>query len=217
MVRDQASGSDCTTGALVAKATAGDRAALEELLINHSTDLAHHITGNLPPAIQSQVSVDDILQQVFVDVFRGIKGFTSRSEGPFVSWLRRIADRHLQDALKQFVRENRAGPCHRPGGKANGQGSSVADLVDLLSASGDSPSGYAARCEAVQAVQVGIAGLPADQRDAVRLHLLQGISVGETAALMDRTTDAVRGLVYRAKRRLRAIMRQSSLWLSKKG
>ncbi|OHB76630.1 MAG: hypothetical protein A2W31_10525 [Planctomycetes bacterium RBG_16_64_10] len=205
-----------TTDALVAKATAGDRAALEELLITHSAELAHHITGNLPPALRGQVSVDDILQQVFVDVFCGIKGFASRSEGSFVTWLRRIADSHLRDALKKVTREQRAGPHCQPSGKPNGRSSSVADLVDLLSASGASPSGSAARHEAVQAVHVGIAGLPEDQRAAVRLHVLQGMSLGETAARMDRTTDAVRGLVYRAKRRLRGMLRQSSLWLSKK-
>ena len=158
-------------------------AALEELLITHSIELARHITGNLPPALQSQVGVDDILQQVYVDVFRGMTGFASRSEEAFVAWLQRIADSRLRDALKKVTREKRAETYRRVGRTADDQSSSVVELVDLLSASGALPSGSAARHEAVQAVQVGIAGLPQDQRDAVRLHVLQGLSLGETAAL----------------------------------
>jgi RNA polymerase sigma factor (sigma-70 family) len=70
--------------------------------------------------------------------------------------------------------------------------------------------------EAVQAVHVGLAGLPDDQREAIRLHYLDGASVKETAAAMERSPDAVRGLLHRAKQALRNTLGRSSRWLSKK-
>ena len=179
----------CSAGAtneLIAKATSGDRAAIEELLIAHSTRLSRHIARQLPPALQSTVSVDDIQQLTFVEVFRSITEFSPRSKRSFVAWLKTIADSRLQDARKGLARKKREGPHRQAVGLTAGGSSSVADLVDLLPGSGRTPSGSAARHEAIQAVQVGIAGLSEDQRDAVRLQLLEGKSLQETATAMDR-------------------------------
>ncbi|MCA9167929.1 MAG: hypothetical protein KDB23_09690, partial [Planctomycetales bacterium] len=57
--------------------------------------------------------------------------------------------------------------------------------------------------EAVQAVEDAIAALPDDHRLAVRLRLLEGKSLEETAQLMDRTPGAVQGLIDRAKKTMR--------------
>jgi len=65
-------------------------------------------------------------------------------------------------------------------------------------------------------VQVGIAGLPDDQREAIWLHHLSGKSIEETAAAMDRTPASVRGLLQRARQALRDALVRSTLWLSKK-
>ncbi len=58
--------------------------------------------------------------------------------------------------------------------------------------------------------------LPDDQREAIRLRYLSGRSLEETAAAMQRSPGAVRGLVQRAKQALRGAMVRSTLWLSKK-
>jgi RNA polymerase sigma factor (sigma-70 family) len=73
-----------------------------------------------------------------------------------------------------------------------------------------------ARRDAVLAVQVAVAGLPADQREAVRLHLLEGKSLQETAVAMDRTKSAVRSLIHRGKQKLSEALGRASLWFSSK-
>jgi DNA-directed RNA polymerase specialized sigma24 family protein len=45
--------------------------------------------------------------------------------------------------------------------------------------------------------------------------VLQGKDFDEVARQMDRSPDAVRGLLYRAKKELRAQMGRSSLYLSR--
>jgi RNA polymerase sigma-70 factor (ECF subfamily) len=65
------------------------------------------------------------------------------------------------------------------------------------------------------ALQIGLATLPPDQRQAIRLHFLEQLSVPETSAAMSRSTDAVRGLLERGKKRLRAFLGRSSIWFSK--
>ena len=93
---------------------------------------------------------------------------------------------------------------------------SMADLVEMLSGGGRSPSQSAARREAVAAMQAGIAALPDDQRQAVRLHHLSGKTLEETATMMDRTPGAVRGLLRRANEALREALVRATLWLSTK-
>ena len=68
--------------------------------------------------------------------------------------------------------------------------------------------------EAEQAIRVAIAGLPADQADAIHLRYLQGKSVAEIAADTGRTEGAVRGLIHRGKLSLAEAMERSSRWLS---
>ena len=65
-------------------------------------------------------------------------------------------------------------------------------------------------------MQVGIVGLPGDQRQAVCLRYLSGMSLQETAVEMGRTPNAIRSLVHRAKQRLHHALRRSSLWFDKK-
>ena len=89
-------------------------------------------------------------------------------------------------------------------------------LVELLSGSIHTPSQSVAVREATQALQVALAGLPDDQRDAIRMRFLDGLSLEETATRMQRTTNAVRGLVHRAKQALRDAMGRSSRWFSTK-
>ena len=68
--------------------------------------------------------------------------------------------------------------------------------------------------EAVGAIRVGIAGLPDDQREAIRLHVLEGRSLAETAAAMNRSPGAVRALIHRGKQQLRDGLGRASVWLS---
>ena len=89
-------------------------------------------------------------------------------------------------------------------------------LVEQLSDHGSTPSGNAARNEAVHAVRVGLAGLPSAQREAIQLHDLDGRSLGETAAKMDRSPGAVRGLLQRARQSLRQTLGRSSRWFPRK-
>jgi RNA polymerase sigma factor (sigma-70 family) len=85
-------------------------------------------------------------------------------------------------------------------------------LAALLSDRGDSPSQAAARSEVVQAVHIGLASLPDDQREAVRRRYVERQDYIAAAKAMDRSPEAVRSLVYRAKQSLRDFMGRSSRW-----
>jgi DNA-directed RNA polymerase specialized sigma24 family protein len=77
--------------ALVVKAVAGDTESLERLLYQHFSPLAGHLGRKIPQWAQSLVSVDDIVQQTFVHVFRDIGRFQPRDDGSLAAWLKSIA------------------------------------------------------------------------------------------------------------------------------
>jgi RNA polymerase sigma-70 factor (ECF subfamily) len=201
-------------GELVAMAIAGDRPALERLLLDYCDRLARHIQQKLPASVRGVLGVEDVLQETFSQVFRDIGRFEPRSAESFFAWLRTVADHRLQDCLKELRRKKRGGDWAQIRKASEPEMSSVIDLVDMLSAREGTASRRIAGREAIQAVQVAIAGLTDDYRTAIRLRYLEGKSLAETAELMARTPAAVRGLLDRAKEKMREALGRASLYLS---
>ena len=200
----------------IARARSGDRAALEDLLLAHCSFITRHIGPKIPASVRGVLSVDDVLQQTFLEAFRSVYRFQPRTPNSFRVWLKTIADCQLQNMVKALTRKKRGGEfraINRAG--VDGENSLVA-LVEVLSGKLGTPSAAAIRREAIQAVQVGIAGLPDDQRTAIQMRYLEGKSLDQTAARMGRTPSAVRSLIHRAKQRLRETLGRSSRWFNPK-
>lgn len=200
--------------ALIMKAEAGDRTALGELLLLNYSELARYVALKLPVSVQGTLSADDILQQTFLRAFRGFQRLQQPTPRSFTAWLRRITENQLRSALTAQSRKKRGGEFRQLREPPAACGSSMAELVELLSDHSGTASHVMAKCEAVRAIQIGIAVLPDAQQRAVRLHLVEGKSLAETAAAMKRTPGAVSALVHRAKQNLRQTMGSSSKWLS---
>jgi len=200
--------------ALVEAAIAGERVALERLLLAHYDELAVHITAKLPARLQATQAVEDILQITFCQAFRDIAGFEPREGPTFGAWLAKIANNRLLDAIKQHDGPKRGGDWQRISENVRDE-SRILSLLDWIAAAEPSPSSIVARDEALQALHVALASLAPDERDAIRLRLLEGKSLEETAAVLGRTPDAVRGLVHRGKEHLQAAMGRASHWLKR--
>ena len=197
---------------LLSNAIAGDRAALHELLLVHYEPLLDEIAHRISPQIRGVLTADDIIQETFVYVIRHIDEFTPRTDESVYAWLKKIAEHRTQDAIRHLHRKKRGGDYRRAQTCALPHESSVADLVDMLSAGSHTPSRSAARHEAVAAVQQTIDALPDAYRQAVQLRLLAGKSLQETATVMNRSPRAVQGLVDRAKKKMRAALGRLSLY-----
>jgi RNA polymerase sigma-70 factor, ECF subfamily len=201
--------------ALVAAAVAGDRVALEQLLLAHYDHLERQISSKLPPRLQSTQAVEDILQLTFLQAFRDIGRFQPQVGATLGDWLARIADNRLCDAIRHHDRKKHGGDL-RQIEEAPRDDSRILSLWDWIAAADASPGSVAARSEALHALQIALAALPPDQHEAIRLRLLEGKSLEEAAAAMGRTPDAVRGLVHRGKQGLQEAMGRASRWLKSK-
>ena len=186
----------------LSKATAGDRDALEQLLLAHCPRVSRDIASKIPTSLQSILSVDDILQQTLLQTFKNIGRFKPRTTLSFSVWLQTIAENELNNTVTALTRQKRGGSHRRlvvPPPSA--QSRSLIDLVELLSDGRGTPSQSAMRRESVEVIQVAIACLPSDQREAINLLLIQGESLQETAKIMAKTTNAVRSLRFTVRRR----------------
>jgi RNA polymerase sigma-70 factor, ECF subfamily len=198
---------------LLGDAAAGNRTALERLLILEFGHVHRHIARQLPDWLRGVMSVEDLLQDTFAQAFRDIGQFNFRSEGSLRSWLCTIADNRLQDVIRRLRRKKRGGGRAQTPLDANQ--SSWLELAILISDRGESPSQAAARGEVVQALQVGMSSLPDDQREAVRRRFVERQDYAAMGEAMGRSPEAARSLVYRAKDSLRDFMGRSSRWFFK--
>jgi RNA polymerase sigma-70 factor (ECF subfamily) len=201
---------------LVTRAVAGERGALGDLLIDHYDVVSRRVACVLPKSLADQLSIDDLVQQAFVATIANIKLCTERSPQSFAAWLESIAECQVQNAVSAIMCQKRGGGRTQVGLPSQSSPSSWNGFVEVLTESTGTASQKLAQHEAVCAIQVAVAGLPEDQRTAVHLHHLEGKSIEATAAQMARTTGAVRGLLQRARRELRASLGRSSRWFAKK-
>jgi RNA polymerase sigma-70 factor (ECF subfamily) len=201
---------------LISLANAGDATALERLLVSHYDRLAAQVAHKLPDDLRGLISPDDVLQEAFVVAFREVRGFVPRGPDAFFAWLTAIAEHRLLDLVKAQRRLKRGGGRAAIDTPARTAADSVAGLLDILRVDEHTPSRSAAGHEAVRAIHVGLAGLNADYREALRLRYIEGVSVAEAAARMQRTERAVHMLCHRGLEQLRLAVGRSSQFFSRK-
>ena len=199
---------------LVSKAIDGDTYALEHLLLDHYSRLEMHIAPKIPSQVRRQLATEDIMQEVFSQVFRDISSYKAREGASFFAWLRAIADHRLTDALRRVRSKKRGGDFHQLSKAAFAQTDSIVELIDIVCQDSHLPEKSAARRDAAQAIHVGVANLPLDQQQVIRERFFEGKKVEEIAESMGRTTSAVRGLIHRAQKNLADAMGRASIWLS---
>jgi RNA polymerase sigma-70 factor (ECF subfamily) len=200
----------------VAQARAGDRVALEQLLMTHSSMLSAHIALRLPRSLRSVLSVEDVVQEALTQAFLKIDRLREPAPRAFQAWLKAIGETTLIDAVKAQRRQKRGGELQKMEYHNSTATGSLIELLNQLPDVGVTASRQMTRREAIAALQVAMSSLPQQQRCAIQLHMIQGKSLDETAAEMNRTPAAIRGLVHRGKQALSETMGRASMWLSQR-
>jgi RNA polymerase sigma-70 factor, ECF subfamily len=194
-------------------AVTGDRPSLEQLLLAHYEDLTNFLNQRLREAKPGLLSVEDIVQQTMMQVFRDIKRFELRPGVNFSAWLKAIANHRILDEIRTKRRQKRGGDWQRRWGIETESGN-ILNPVDAAPATDNSPSRSVWRNEKMQKVVELMHQLEPDQRQAISLRFLEGLSIEEIAVAMDKTTGSIRGLLHRGKASLRQLLGSASQWLS---
>lgn len=156
---------------LIALAIDGDRDSLARLLEAYAPELRRRLQGKISTRWQALLSDDDILQQTFADAFMGIRRFQPSGPQAFLSWLVRISQNNLQDAIKHLQTRKSGGQQQQ---LAAGSDESYHRLMHDIADSISSPSIKAARNEIRQDLQQAIAKLPSGYQRIVLDYDIHG-------------------------------------------
>jgi RNA polymerase sigma-70 factor (ECF subfamily) len=163
--------------------------------------LRRHAALLLGGRLRGKVDPSDVVQDTLLKALRHQQQFRGQTEAERQAWLRRILANTLADAVRRFLAGQK-----RDAGRERSLDEAVRRSSERLQVwladGGAPPEGEAAHNERLLWLAEGLAELPGEQREAVRLKHLHGLSVGEVARRMGKTA-AVAGLLRRGLEALR--------------
>jgi RNA polymerase sigma-70 factor (ECF subfamily) len=166
------------------------------------------IRHRLDDRLQGKLDASGVVQQTLWEAHQGLKDLRGQSEAEVAAWLRRILVRNLADEVRKLAAGKRDLARERSLEKAVEQSST--NLAAWLAQDQSSPSQQAVRQEQMLELAAAIAELPEDQRTAIELHHLEGYSLAEVGSQMQRSKEAVAGLLFRGLKRLRELLPHGS-------
>jgi RNA polymerase sigma-70 factor (ECF subfamily) len=124
-------------------------------------------------------AVDDVVQEVFLVVYRQLSGF--RGESSIRSWLFAIASRIVRDSRRTLRRKP---------GNLGGHGR-VSDDVDLFADTAPNPHETAAAGEAVRTLHAVLDAMRKERREVFILAELEQMSVKDIAAALRTNANTI--------------------------
>lgn len=181
--------------ALVQRCAAGDESASAELVAEHQrtvVQLASNLLGDREEAL-------DLSQEVFLRVFRTIHRF--RGQSSLRTWIYRIAVNQARNRHRFWRRRHRADQVSLD--------QHVAMHGDVFSGLGPTPERVLAQKELAERLRVALNRLPFDQRTAIVLREVDGLSYEEIAYSLQLAVGTVKSRLTRARQALRAELRDA--------
>jgi RNA polymerase sigma-70 factor (ECF subfamily) len=162
--------------------------------------------AHLRPGHGLKIEASDIVQQTLLEAYEQRGQFRGESDGELAAWLKQMLVHNLSDAVRGEERAKRDVRRERPLEAAIED--SFCRAEGWLAAHEASPSQQAIRIEQMLRLAAGLARLPDEQREAVVLHHLQGWSLAQLAAHLDRSEAALAGMLRRGLKNLRESMEE---------
>jgi RNA polymerase sigma-70 factor, ECF subfamily len=170
---------------LIQHAKRGDGAAVAELYRRHSPAIFRYFYYR----VHDRETAEDLTGDVFVKMVEGLPRFEDRG-APLAAWLFRIAhDRAVDHHRRAAYRQND-------------------ELTDGLAAEAPSPETQAQERLELERLFAQVATLTDEQRTVIQLRFIEAYSLEECAAILGKTTGAIKALQHRALHQLAGKLRR---------
>jgi len=180
---------------LIQRCAAGDEMAFAELVSQHQrmvVQLAMNLLGDREEAL-------DLAQDVFIRVFRTIARF--RGQSAIRTWIYRIAVNQARNRHRFWRRRHRADQVSLD--------AHVAQHGDFESSAESGPDRVLAQKELAARLNHALLALPFDQRTAIVLREIDGMSYDEIAFSLGVAVGTVKSRLTRARQTLRLELREA--------
>ena len=175
-----------STFELVERAKTGDAEALDRIFTRYLPALRRWASGRLPQWTRDMMSTDDLVQETFIRVMKGIDRFEMRHEGALHGYLRQAIVNRVRDEVRRGKRA--------PG---------ITDIDEHHADRDATPLELAIGQEALERYEAALTRLRTEEREAIIARVEMGLSYQEIAeALGKPTPEAARMAVSRALMRL---------------
>lgn len=101
----EASETPATSLTLLARARAGDQAALDDLLARYLPRLERWASGRLPGWARDLSDTQDVVQETLIRAFKGMDRFEPRGEGALGAYLRQAVLNRIRDEIRRVKRQ----------------------------------------------------------------------------------------------------------------
>lgn len=177
---------------LVRQAQAGSRAAFDMLVLKYQ----RRIERLLSRSVRDAADVADLTQETFLAAYRALPAF--RGESAFYTWLYRIA---INAARRHLSQQPRLQP-------VQAWGDSDGTFDTALTPSDDAtPETLLAGRQLARELDEAVESLVEEQRRALLLREVDGLSYDEIGELMRCPPGTVRSRIYRAREAVAARLR----------
>jgi RNA polymerase sigma-70 factor (ECF subfamily) len=176
---------------LISKSHAGDLEAFNELVERYQR-LVYNVSLRM---LGDSATAEDATQDTFFSAYKAIDKFRG---GSFKAWILRIATNSCRDRFRAAKRS-----------RLISLDALLLESEPLSMANGsESPEDYALRQELGRTLSEGLTSLPEDQRLAVVLFDIQGLTYEEVAEAFGCSLGTVKSRLSRGRMRLRDFMRK---------
>jgi RNA polymerase sigma factor (sigma-70 family) len=192
---------------LLARASLGDRAAFATLYERTSS----HLFAVVLRITRDRAQAEDILQEVYVNVWRAASSFDAAQSQP-LTWLTSIARNRAIDSL----RRGQTQPRLRTASAALDSRDGEDDVYGTVADDAPGPLDLLSRAAEARALAACLDKLSALQRQSVALAFYQGLSHAEVAEQLRQPLGTVKSWVRRALMTLKsclqgAVQREASV------
>lgn len=178
--------------AITAKIKKGDPTVFT-VIVEQFQQMVYNTALNI---VQNEEDAEDVTQEVFIDVYEGLKNF--REEAQLSTWIYRIAINKALDLEKRKKRQKHGGLLKRI--------FSVKEAEEPVSFF--HPGAQLDNKENAALLFKALKKLPENQQVAFTLHKIEGLAYKEVAEIMKTSLYAVESLIARAKTGLKKILEQ---------
>lgn len=187
--------------ALVAELKAGSELAFAQLIAQYHQPIYSLIVRSL----QNPTDASDVTQEVFLKVFRNIRGF--HGDASLRTWLYRIAVREASNQRRWWTRHRRQEvTIDSPVSGDQESDGECLSLAATLADHGYSPYDQAAQHQLRDYVEAALRDVPEAFRTVVVLREIEGFTYEEIAEILQTNLGTVKSRLTRGRAALRTLL-----------